>query len=153
MNATVITGNKFYHAPRYIYIYFFLALRPNAGHGLFILDVSRSNTTTHHSRQDSSGRVISSSQRDLYLTTHDIHNRQHPCRRWDSNPRSLAGGSTIYTTYIYIYIYIQGVSKRMARIQIIISNNENVLQLKNKLQTVNPQATNVIYIYIWSTHS
>jgi len=29
---------------------FAVALRPNAGHGLFILDVSRSHTTTHHSR-------------------------------------------------------------------------------------------------------
>jgi len=27
-----------------------LALRPNAGHGLLIVDVSRSHTTTHHSR-------------------------------------------------------------------------------------------------------
>ena len=50
----------------YIYIFFFsVALRPNAGHGLLILEVSRSHTATHHSRQDSSGRVISSSQRPL----------------------------------------------------------------------------------------
>jgi len=38
----------------YIYIYFFfsppVALRPNAGHGLLILEVSRSHITTHHSR-------------------------------------------------------------------------------------------------------
>jgi hypothetical protein len=27
-----------------------VALRPNVGHGLLILKVSRSNTTTHHSR-------------------------------------------------------------------------------------------------------
>ena len=33
--------------------------------GLLIHNVSRSHTTTHHSRQDSSGRVISSSQRPL----------------------------------------------------------------------------------------
>ena len=38
----------------YIYIY-----------GAPILDVSKSHTTTQHSRQDSSGRVISSSQRPL----------------------------------------------------------------------------------------
>jgi len=32
-------------------LYFFpVALRPNAGHGLLILEVSRSHTTTHHSR-------------------------------------------------------------------------------------------------------
>jgi len=42
-----------------------VALRPNAGHGLLILEVSRSHTTTHHSRKDFSGRVISSSQRPL----------------------------------------------------------------------------------------
>ena len=36
----------------YIYIFFFfaVALRPNAGHGLLIIEVSRSHTTTHHSR-------------------------------------------------------------------------------------------------------
>ena len=31
-------------------IFFFVALRPNAGHGPLILEVSRSHTTTHHSR-------------------------------------------------------------------------------------------------------
>jgi hypothetical protein len=49
-------------------IYFFIfavALRPNAGHGLLILEASRSHTTTHHRRYDSSGGMISSSQRLL----------------------------------------------------------------------------------------
>jgi len=32
------------------YLFFFVALRPNAGHGLLILEVSRSHSTTHHSR-------------------------------------------------------------------------------------------------------
>ena len=36
-----------------------------AGHGLLILEVYRSHTTTHHSRLDCSGRVIGSSQRPL----------------------------------------------------------------------------------------
>ena len=52
----------------HFYIYaspFFVALRPNAGHGLLIIEVSRSHTTTHHIRYDSSGLVISSSQRPL----------------------------------------------------------------------------------------
>ena len=49
-----------------IYTFFFLvALRPNAGHGLLILEVSTSHTATHHSRQGSSGRLISPSQRPL----------------------------------------------------------------------------------------
>ena len=39
-----------------------------------ILDVSRSHTTTQHSRQDSSGRVISSSQRPLPVNTHNTSN-------------------------------------------------------------------------------
>jgi len=36
---------------QYIKIFFNLALRPNTGHGLLILEVfSRSHTMTHHSR-------------------------------------------------------------------------------------------------------
>ena len=50
-----------------------VALRPNAGHGLLILDVSRSHTTTHHSPPLDEW---SARRRDLYLTTHDTHNRQ-----------------------------------------------------------------------------
>ena len=47
-------------------IFFFpVALQPYAGHGLLILEVSRSHTATYHSRYGSSGRVISSSQRPL----------------------------------------------------------------------------------------
>ena len=42
-----------------------MALRPNAGHDLLIHEVSRSHTTTYHSRYDSFGRMISSSQRPL----------------------------------------------------------------------------------------
>ena len=56
------------------YIYIFLAQQPPVGHGLLIHEVSRSHTTTHRIRQDSSGRVMSSSQRPL--TTHKTHNRQ-----------------------------------------------------------------------------
>ena len=32
------------------FIFFSVALRPNAGHSHLILEVSRSHTTTHHSR-------------------------------------------------------------------------------------------------------
>jgi len=46
-------------------IFFSVALRPNASHCVLILEVSRSHTTTHHSRYDSSGREISSSHRPL----------------------------------------------------------------------------------------
>jgi hypothetical protein len=53
---------------------FLLAQQPPVGHGLLIHEVSRSHTTTHQSRQDSSGRVINSSQRPL--TTHNTHHRE-----------------------------------------------------------------------------
>jgi len=43
----------------------FLARQPQVGQGLLIHEVSRPHTTTHHSRYDSYGRVISSSQRPL----------------------------------------------------------------------------------------
>jgi hypothetical protein len=55
-----------------MFIYIFVALRPNAGNGFLILEVSRSHTTT--------GWVISSSQRPLPDNTH--HSQQthiHDC--------------------------------------------------------------------------
>ena len=83
----------------------FLARQPQVGQGLHIHEVSRSHTMTHHTRQDSSGRVISSSQRPLHDNTQrrqqtDIHAlgeirthnlsrgaaadlRLRPCGHWD----------------------------------------------------------------------
>ena len=41
----------------------------------------------HEHTQTTLGRTLQS--RDLYLTTHNTHNRQtHPSRRWHSNPQS-----------------------------------------------------------------
>ena len=54
-----------YYFEKINYIFFSVALRPNMGHGLLILEVSWSNTTTHHSREDSSGRVTGPSHRPL----------------------------------------------------------------------------------------
>ena len=56
----------------------YVALRPNAGQGLLILEISGSHTMTHNSRLDSSERVISASQRPLPDNTQhsqqtDIH--------------------------------------------------------------------------------
>ena len=62
-----------------LHFFIILAQQPPSGPGgLLIHDVSRSHTTTHHSRSDSSGRVISSSQRPLPDNTQhsqqtDIH--------------------------------------------------------------------------------
>jgi len=49
------------------------------GQGLLIHEISRSHTTTDHSRQDSSGRVISSSQRPLPGNTQQSEQMGHPC--------------------------------------------------------------------------
>jgi hypothetical protein len=56
---------------------------PLAGFSLLILEVSRSHTMTQHSQYDSSGRVISPSQRP----------DRHPCPRQDSNPQSQQASS------------------------------------------------------------
>ena len=46
----------------------------------------------HTQRRNTFGRTPmdewSARRRDLYLTTHDTHNRKNPSPRWDSNPRS-----------------------------------------------------------------
>jgi hypothetical protein len=56
----------------------FLARQPPVGQGLLIHEVSRSHSTRHHSRLDSSGRVISSSQRPLpYNTQHSLQTYVH----------------------------------------------------------------------------
>ena len=96
----------------YNFFSFPVALRPHAGHGLLILEVSRSHTTTHHSRWDSSGRVISSSQRPLPdntqcsqqmnihapggIRTHDLSRRAtadlrlRPRGQWDRQNATLS---------------------------------------------------------------
>jgi len=38
-----------------VFFVLFLAQQPQVGQGLLIHEVSRSHTTTHHSREDSSG--------------------------------------------------------------------------------------------------
>ena len=75
-----------------------MALQPNSHHGLLILDkVSRLHTTMHHSRQDSSGRVISPSQRPLPDNTqHSQQTNIHAPAR-DSNPQSQQASGRRHT--------------------------------------------------------
>ena len=98
----------------YIYIY-----------GAHILDVSRSHTTMHHSRYDSSGRVISLSQRPLPDNTrHSQQTNIHApggIRTHDLSRRAATGHRGIIPTVVrrcvwsrniknrcsvYVYIYI-----------------------------------------------
>ena len=51
---------------------------------LLVVRISRSQS--RHTRQDSSGRVISPSQRPLPDNT-TLTAQKHPCRRWDLNPQ------------------------------------------------------------------
>jgi hypothetical protein len=70
----------------------FLAWQPPVGQGLLIHEVW---FLDHTQRRITVGRTPldewSARRRDLYLTTHNAHNRQtdrHPCPRWDSNAQS-----------------------------------------------------------------
>jgi len=71
--------------------FFFVALWPNAGYGLLVHEVSRSHTSTHQIRYDSSGRAISSSQRPLPDNTHNTHKRQTPTSPEGFKPTISAG--------------------------------------------------------------
>ena len=73
--------------PVIIIIIISVALRPNAGHGLLILEVSRSHTTTHQSVGFlwTSDQLVAESSTWQHIT---LTTDKHPCPRWDSNPRS-----------------------------------------------------------------
>ena len=58
---------------------------PLAGFSVLIVEVSRSHTLTQHSRQDSSGRVISPSQKPLPDKHTTLTTDKHPCPRRNSN--------------------------------------------------------------------
>jgi hypothetical protein len=95
--------------------FLFLARQPPVGHSLLIHEVSRSHTTTHHSRQDSSGRVISPSQRPLPDNTQ--HSRQtsmqsvgfEPTISAAERPQNYASHRTSTGTG---NVYIRAVNKR-----------------------------------------
>ena len=74
------------HRCRYWEFFSPVALRPNAGHVLLILEF-----LDHTQRRTTVGRTPldewSERRRDLYLTTHNTHNK-HQCPLWDSNPQS-----------------------------------------------------------------
>ena len=65
----------------------FLARQPPVGQCILIQEFSRSHTTTHRSRQDCSGIVISPSPRPLPDNSHD----RHPCPRVGFDPTISAG--------------------------------------------------------------
>jgi hypothetical protein len=81
-----LLAHHFLHVSRIMVKSLTLRLLMSYIYGAHILDVSRSHATTHHSRWDSSGRVIGPSQRPLPVNTQ--HSQETSMPRWDSNPQS-----------------------------------------------------------------
>jgi hypothetical protein len=76
----VCKSTLYYYSYYYYYYYYFLWLcSPAWAMASSFYEVSWSHKTKHHSRQYSSGRVISSSQRAVPDNTQ----HKHPCPRWD----------------------------------------------------------------------
>ena len=110
-----LLGFHFLHVSRIRVKSLTLRLLMSYTYGAPILDVSRSHTTTHHIRQDSSGRVISSSQRPLpdntqHLQQTNIHApgriRTHDLsRRAAADLRLRPRGH--WDRYYYYYYYVQ----------------------------------------------
>jgi hypothetical protein len=74
--------------------YYCLFLERQPPEGLLIHKDSRSHTTTYHIQQDSSGRVISSSQRPLPDYTHNTHKRHTSMPPVGFEPTISAGERT-----------------------------------------------------------
>ena len=76
----LVTLSSNHERRKFMLLSFPVASRPNAGQSLLVLEVSRSYTTTHHSRQDSAERVISSSQQALpdNINSHNRHIAMYP---------------------------------------------------------------------------
>jgi hypothetical protein len=72
-----------------MYFMFSVAQQPKSSLGRLIGKVYRKHAVRDtHTREDSSGRVISSSQKPLPTQNTTNTREEHPCRQHDSNPRS-----------------------------------------------------------------
>jgi hypothetical protein len=95
--------------PRWSCIFFYIsAQQPPMGQGLLIHEVSRSHTTTHHSRWDSSGRVISLSQRMVMCTFGYLHLFACP------NYKTVSSLFALITCFILISHFKASFSRQVA---------------------------------------
>jgi hypothetical protein len=76
---------------KFFFIFFLLAQQPSVCQNLLNHEVSKSHTTTHNSRIDSSGRVISSSQRPLPDKTQHSQQKNIHAPRVGFEPTISAG--------------------------------------------------------------
>ena len=111
-----LLAHHFLHVSRIMVKSLTLRLLMSYIYGAHILDVSRSHSTTQHSRQDSSGRAISSSQRPLPDNTRhsqqtNIHAPGQESYRLccvvvcDLETSRICAPYIYIYTHIYIYIY------------------------------------------------
>ena len=129
----------------------FLARQTPVGQGLLIPEVSRSHTTTHHNRQESSGRVISPSQRPLPdntqhsqqteihapcgIRTHNLSRRAaanlclRPRGHWDQRLKLGTNRPPVYNTYqttfflLYLSLYVVGTNK-LLQFEVVLQANK-----------------------------
>jgi len=89
------------------YTIFFVALQPNMGHGLLILEVSRSHTMT---RTPQSVGLLWTSDQLVTETSTWQHTTpttdKHPCSRWDLNPWSQQASGCRPTPYHWHWLYM-----------------------------------------------
>ena len=118
--------------------FFYLAQQPPVGQGLLIHEISRSHTTTHHNLWDSSGRVISPSQRPLPDNTQhsqqrDIHapagiRTHNPSRRTATNRRLRPPTRTGFSNGPLQILNILKTTLKSRRFQTIEEIQENAIR-------------------------
>ena len=88
--------------------------------------------TTHHSWQDSSGRVISQSQRPL-PDNYNTHNK-HPCPRWDSNPQSQQASGLRLTPQTARPLGPANVQNQVLKKHIIVAQHRTLCFVLRRIQ-------------------
>ena len=139
--------------------FFFLLWRcdPSRVMASSFLRFSRSQTTTLHSRQDSSGRVISSSQRPLPDNT-NAHNK-HPCPGGGGFEPTISAGErpqtyaldrtangTDYAYYVTINILLVHVQTCAGNIYVTVKRNEVFGLLIYLLDTIGDEVCVLDYV-------
>ena len=130
----------------HLVLYFFMALRPNAGHGLPIHYVSRTHTTTHHSRQDSSGRMISPLQKPVLDNTHKRQTSMPPggIRTHNFSRRQTADLCVRPRGHCYRHLVLLGQCNEMVQFHLSFLWGQNQVEMSQSEINSTNQLTNVV---------